>query len=113
MASQRYISQGLQEEYNVIDQELKAQQNLANAKIKIAMDNYAESPIQVRAAAQAYLQKSTLYKNGLTNLTDLTQTLYALNRAETDRDIVNNNVWQSLLLKAAASGDFNLFINEF
>lgn len=113
VASQRYTSQGLQEEYNVIDQELKAQQNLANAKIKIAMDNYAESPIQVRAAAQAYLQKSTLYKNGLTNLTDLTQTLYALNRAETDRDIVNNNVWQSLLLKAAASGDFNLFINEF
>ena len=113
VASQRYISQGLQEEYNVIDQELKAQQNLADAKIKIAMDNYAESPIQVRAAAQAYLQKSTLYKNGLTNLTDLTQTLYALNRAETDRDIVNNNVWQSLLLKAASSGDFNLFINEF
>lgn len=111
--AQRYISKGLKDEYDVISKDLKSQQDLANAKIKFAMDNYNEAPIQVRAAAQAYLQKSTLYKNGLTTLTDITQTLYTLNRAETDRDIANNNVWQSLLLKAAATGNFNLFINEF
>jgi hypothetical protein len=54
-----------------------------------------------------------LYKNGLTNLVDLTQTLYVLVRAETDRDIANNNVWQALLLKAASSGDFSIFENQF
>jgi adhesin transport system outer membrane protein len=113
VSAQKFISQGLQDEYNQIDTELKAQLNLADAKIKITMDNYAEAPIQVKAAAQAYLQKSTLYKNGLTTLTDITQTLYTLNRAEIDRDIVNNNVWQSFLLKAAATGNFDLFINEF
>ena len=113
VSAQKFISQGLQEEYNVIDNELKAQRNLADAKIKIAMDNYVEAPIQVRAASQAYLQKSTLYKNGLTTLNDLAQTLYALNRAETDRDIAYNNVWQSLLLKAASVGNFDLFFNEF
>lgn len=113
VAAQKYISQGLKDEYDVIDKDLKSQQNLADAKIKFAMDNYVEAPIQVRAAAQAYLQKSTLYKNGLTTLTDITQTLYTLNRAETDRDIAYNNVWQALLLKAAATGDFNLFFNEF
>jgi hypothetical protein len=58
------------------------------------------------------LQKSVLYKNGLTNIVDVTQALYALNRAETDRDIADNNVWQALLLKAAASGDFGLFVNN-
>ena len=113
MSAQKFISQGLQEEYNQIDRELKSQLSLADDKIKITLDNYAEAPVQVHAAAQAYLQKSTLYKNGLTTLTDLTQTIYTLNRAEIDRDIVNNNVWQSFLLKAAATGNFDLFINEF
>lgn len=111
--AQQFISKGLQDEYDAISTDLKSQQDLADSKIKFAMENYNEAPIQVRAAAQAYLQKSTLYKNGLTTLTDITQTLYTLNRAETDRDIANNNVWQSLLLKAAATGNFNLFINEF
>ena len=113
VSAQKYVSQGLKEEYNQADRELKSQLSLAEDKIKITMDSYAEAPIQVNAAAQAYLQKTTLYKNGLTTLTDLTQTLFILNRAEIDRDIVNNNVWQSFLLKVAASGNFDLFINEF
>ncbi|PZX94702.1 TolC family protein [Flavobacterium aquariorum] len=113
VSAQKFVSQGLQEEYNQADRELKSQLTLADDKIRITLDNYVEAPIQVKAAAQAYLQKSTLYKNGLTDLTDLTQTLFILNRAEIDRDIVNNNVWQSYLLKVAAIGNFDLFINEF
>ena len=76
------------------------------------MNNYAEAPRQVKAAEQAYLQRTTLYKNGLTNLVDVTQALYTLNRAETDRDVIYTNVWQALLLKSAATGDFNLIMNE-
>ncbi|WP_306352796.1 TolC family protein [Flavobacterium sp. '19STA2R22 D10 B1'] len=111
--AQKLVSEGLQQEYEVVNQELKAQLDVANAKIQFAMDNYNEAPIQVNAASQAYRQKNAMYKNGLATMVDITQTLYTLNRAEIDRDIVNNNVWQSLLLKAAATGDFNLFINEF
>lgn len=113
VSAQKFVSQGLQEEYNQADRELKSQLNFAEDKIRITLENYAEAPIQVDAAKRAYLQKSTLYKNGLTDLTDLTQTMYVLNRAEIDRDIVNNNVWQSYLLKVAATGNFDLFINEF
>jgi adhesin transport system outer membrane protein len=113
VSAQKFVSQALQEEYNQADRELKSQLTFAEDKIKITLDNYVEAPIQVKAAAQAYLQKSTLYKNGLTDLTDLTQTIYTLNRAEIDRDIVNNNVWQSFLLKVAATGNFDLFMNEF
>lgn len=111
--AQRYTTAGLQNEYEQVDQQLHAQLALAENKIRNAMDNYNEAPVQVKAATQAYLQKSTLYKNGLTTIVDLTQALYALNRAETDRDIAYTNVWQALLLKAAAAGDYNLFINEF
>lgn len=113
VSAQKLISEGVQEEYKVIDQQLKIQSDVADAKIKHALENYVEAPKQVQAAQQAYLQKTTLYKNGMTNLLDVTQTLYTLNRAETDRDIIYTNVWQSLLMKAAATGDFDLFINEF
>ncbi|MNK06670.1 Outer membrane efflux protein [compost metagenome] len=113
VSAQRYTVSGLQDEYDVVDQRLKTQLDAAEAKIRFALENYNEAPKQVRAARQAYLQKTTLYKNGLTNLVDVTQALYALNRAEIDSDIIYTNVWQSLLMKAAASGDFDLFINEF
>ena len=113
VAAQQWTSKGLQNEYEVINQQIKAQLMLADQKMKNAIANYNEAPVQMKAASDAYLQKSVLYKNGLTNIVDVTQTLYALNRAETDRDISNNNIWQALLLKAAASGDFSLFINEF
>jgi len=111
--AQQYISEGLKNEYELVNQQLNAQLTLADAKLKNAFSNYNEAPIQVKAAAEAYLQKSTLYKNGLTNLVDLTQALFTLNRAETDRDIAYTNVWQALLLKAAALGNYELFITEF
>ncbi|MGK6350702.1 TolC family protein [Parapedobacter sp. DT-150] len=110
--SQRFISTGLQEEYQLADQQLSAQLQLADAKIANALENYREAPMQVRAAVEAYQQRSVLYKNGLADLVDVTQALYALVRAETDRDIAYNNVWQAFLLKAAAAGDFGLFMNE-
>ena len=96
-----------------MDEQLKNQLSLASLKMKNAVAAYTEAPIQVKAASDAYLQKTVLYKNGLSNIVDVTQALFALNRAETDRDIAYSNVWQALLLKAAAAGDFGIFINEF
>lgn len=113
VASQKWISEGLKEEYGLINQQLQAQLVLSDSRIKNALDNYQEAPIQVKAASDAYMQKSVLYKNGLATIVDLTTALFTLNRAETDRDIANNNVWQALLFKSAASGDFGLFFNEF
>jgi len=113
VAVQQWTSKGLQNEYEVIDQQIKVQVSLANERMANAIANYTEAPVQMKAASDAYLQKTTLYRNGLTNIVDVTQALFTLNRAETDRDIAINNVWQALLLKAAASGDFSLFINEF
>jgi outer membrane protein TolC len=110
--AQRFVTEGLNDEYTLADQQLTAQWELSKTKINNAVDNYFLAPIQVKAAAQAYLQKVTLYKHGLTNLVDVTQAAYVLVRAETDRDITYSNVWQALLLRAAAAGDFGLFINK-
>jgi len=113
VAAQISISKGLQDEYDLIDQQERDQLVLSGIKITNAIDNYKEAPIQVKAASDAYLQRAVLYRHGLNNIVDLTQALYTLNRAEIDMDIAYTNVWQALLLKAAASGDFGIFIDNF
>jgi outer membrane protein TolC len=111
--SQKFTSEQYQNEYNLVSQRLRDQTILADTRISNALKNYREVPVEVKAASDAYVQKYTLYKNGLANIVDFTQALYTLNRAEVDKDIAYNNVWQALLYKAAATGDFGLFINNF
>jgi adhesin transport system outer membrane protein len=111
--SQKFISAQYKNEYDLVSQQLSAQQALAETRISNALKNYHEAPIEVKAANDAYHQKYALYKNGLSNIVDFTQALYTLNRAEVDAYIATNNVWQALLYKAAATGDFEIFINNF
>lgn len=112
-SSQKLITEGLKEENNRLSIELENRNDAADARIAYALNSYNEAPKQVEAAQAAYRQRLALYDNGLTTLTDVTTALYALNRAETDRDIAYTNVWQALLLKASAAGDINIFLNEF
>ncbi len=111
--SQKFTSEQYRNEYDLVGEQLRDQQALAETRIANALKNFNEVPVEVKAATDAYKQKYTLYKNGLANIVDFTQALYTLNRAEIDRDIASNNVWQALLFKAAATGDFGIFINNF
>ena len=111
--AQQFTSEQYKNEYDLVSQQLRDQMALAETRIATAVKNYNEVPVEVKAASDAYLQKSTLYKNGLANIVDLTQALYTLNRAEVDKDIAYNNVWQAILYKAASTGDFGVFINNF
>lgn len=110
--NQEYETLALQDEYNLLDRELKTESVMANDRIENAKEHKKESPIQVEAASQAYAQHVALYKNGLSNVADLTQAFYALNRAEIDDEIASINVWQALLLKASSTGYIDLFTNE-
>ena len=107
--AQSLVSAGLNEEFNLVNQQLTLQQQLSDTKTQNAISIYREAPVQVRAASDAYLQKTVLYRNGLSNLVDVAQAAYTLVRAETDRDVAINNIWQALLLQAAAAGDYSLF----
>ncbi len=110
--AQRYIADAFRNEYEQINQELQNQLILSDQRIQTSLQSVQEVPLQYRAASDAYVQKSVLYKNGLTTMVDLQLALYALNRSELDKSVAYINVWQALLLKAAASGDFELFINQ-
>ncbi|RYY20977.1 MAG: TolC family protein, partial [Sphingobacteriaceae bacterium] len=111
--AQQFTSEGLRNEYELVNQQLSAQLILSKTRIENALKNYQAAPIGLKAATDAFNQKTVLYKNGLATIVDVTQALFTLNRAETDRDIAYNNVWQALLYKAAATGDFGIFFNEF
>jgi outer membrane protein TolC len=110
--AQKLVSRGLRNELDQTSQDLSDQLKLSESKIRNAVQNHLEAPIQVRAASDAFTQKTVMYKNGLSTIVDLTQALFTLNRAETEQEIADNNVWQALLLKAAALGDFGIFMNE-
>ena len=107
-----YFNLAAQADLELAKEQLTTQSSIADTKFSNALQIQQEAPIQVRSATDAYTQKSALYRNGLSTIVDVTQTLYALNRAETDRDLAFINVWQALLLKAAATGDLTLFTNE-
>jgi outer membrane protein TolC len=109
--AQRFIATGYQYEYEQLGNQLQNQLILSDQRIENTLQSAMEVPVQYKAASDAYLQKSVLYKNGLTTMVDLQQAMYVLNRAEIDKSVAYANVWLALLLKAAASGDFNLFLN--
>lgn len=108
---QKYLTESIQKEYDLIKEELVAQNGLANAQFANAVRNYEETKVQLDAATLAFTQHEALYTNGLTTIVDHTQALYSLNRAEIDYELALNNVWQALLLKAASQGDLSIFTN--
>lgn len=110
--AQQFITDAYKNEYDQITMQLKDQLIFSDQRIENSLQVVREVPLQYQAAFDAYVQKSVLYKNGLTTIIDLQQALFALSRAETDRSVSYINVWQALLLKAAASGDFDLFTKQ-
>jgi outer membrane protein TolC len=112
VASQHYLSAALINEYDLEQNKLVNQWSLADQQIRNALLKYRETPIQLKAAIDAYGQKQALYENGLATIVDVAQTLYILNRAEIDRNVACDAVWQALLFKAGTAGDMNLFLNQ-
>ena len=110
--AQRFLSKGYAAETDLVSTQLKAQLALADQRIANTLQRFKEVPQQYKSASDAYIQKSVLYKNGLTDIVDLQQAIFALNKAETDVSVSYITVWQALLQKAAASGDFNLFLRQ-
>ncbi|MBS1946539.1 MAG: TolC family protein [Bacteroidetes bacterium] len=110
--AQQFITEAYKNEYDLISTQLQDQLLLSDQQIENSINSIKEVPVEYKAASDAYLQKTVLYKNGLTNIVDVQQALYNLNRAETDLGVAYINIWQALLLKAAASGDFDLFMMQ-
>src|SRR5450432_36131 len=111
--SQRFISAAYKDDYSQAEIKYTDQLHFANQQISNALTKYREVPIQLKSAEDAYNQKKALYKNGLTNIVDVTQTLFFLNQAEAASNVSCSAVWQALLYKAVSAGDISLFLLQF
>jgi len=112
-AAQQERSAAFTDQYELEQNNLVNQLALSDQQIHNTLAKYQETPIQLKSAGDAYAQKRALYENGLTNIVEVSQTLYMLNRAEIDRDIACNAVWQALLFKAGTTGDLTNFLQQF
>ena len=111
--SQRFISGAYKDDYSQAAIKYTDQLHFANQQISNALTKYKEVPIQLKSAEDAYNQKKALYENGLTNIVDVTQTLFFLNQAEAASNVACSAVWQALLYKAVSAGDISLFLLQF
>jgi outer membrane protein, adhesin transport system len=105
---------------NASYQELQLQNNMlsslvssADVEVKTNLDKLNEIPIQLEAATRAYSQQLALYNSGLSNIIDVDNTLYILNRAENDKADAINNVWMAILDKAYATNQIDNLIKVF
>ena len=68
-------------------------------------------PVQLKAAQDAYRQKFSLYKNGLTDIIELDASLNVLYRAENDYSRAKNQFAFALFQKAITENQLAKLLN--
>ncbi len=101
-------------QYQLNEQTLTLRKQIedANLQYQYALQQIQLAPVQYKAALDAYNLSNARYQAGLAPLTELIQAFTVLNRASVDVTVANNNLWRTLLQKAASSGVINDFINQ-
>jgi len=110
--SQAGLAESYRSEKALSQSQLDNQRERADQRIANVQNILREVPHQYEAADAAYRQKNALYRNGLSNIVEVQQALYALNRAEADRSVSHIALWSALLQKTAAVGDYHMFSSQ-
>lgn len=90
---------------------LSASSNEASTELTTSMSRLDEIPVQLKAAQDAYRQKFSLYKNGLTDIIELDASLNVLYRAETDYSRAKNQFAFALFQKAITENQLAKLLN--
>jgi outer membrane protein TolC len=91
---------------------LSAENEVADLKIKYAIETARQYKTQVDAAKDAYSKIISMYSSGLSTQREVAQTQYLLNKAELEYLIANITIWKAYLYKAEMIGDLNYFLNR-
>lgn len=110
---QQFLSQAALANFQEQTEQINSSVTEANINIRTAINRLREIPIQQNAANGTYQQKLALYNAGLTNIVDLTNALYLLNRAETDAILATDSAWKALFQKAYATNTLNQLLSIF
>jgi outer membrane protein TolC len=99
---QKYQTEVALHNYEEQERSLKNADLQASVNLHTAVEKFSEIPVQLSAASDAYRQRLTQYNAGLSNIIDLTNALYVLNRAQTDLINTKDGVWRAIVQKAYA-----------
>jgi outer membrane protein TolC len=113
VATQYFHAEAINEEMNQQKLVLQNQLQQADISIQSVLDREKEIPIQLKAARDAFSQKSAQYNAGIANIAELTDASYLLYRAETDAVEIQSDLLNTLLQKAAANNTLNTFLSNF
>jgi len=111
--AQRSITKIAEEKYNEENLIVGSELEKARLRYEAALEVARQTPIQLKAAQDAFGQAKARYDAGLSSILELTQTFALLNRAEVDASVARGNVWRAILQFAASTGDFGIFTNNF
>jgi outer membrane protein len=92
--------------------DLKAQWNVAVARLEGARRIAANTPVEVSAARAAAQQATARYQAGLGNIDAVAEAQRLVTQAEIDDALARLGVWRGLLAVAAAAGDIRPFLAE-
>ncbi|HEY4209715.1 MAG TPA: TolC family protein [Puia sp.] len=99
---QKYQTEAALHQFEEQERSLKNADLQASVNLRTAVDKFGQIPVQLSAASDAYRQRLTQYNAGLSNIIDLTNALYVLNRAQTDLINTKDGVWRAIVQKAYA-----------
>lgn len=112
LAAEKFRYDALRESYNTEYNRVLTELKNSDIQFNLAYQTVQKTPLMVNAARQAYAQSLARYENGLENILLLTQVTDLFIRAETEYLFSINNFWRTLLMKAAAKGDFDVFLEQ-
>ncbi|MBV8251077.1 MAG: TolC family protein [Chitinophaga sp.] len=104
VAVQHYKAEAAEQDMESTRLKLVQSMRQAQSDMAIAEERLHEIPAQLNAARAAATQKTALYKAGLTNIIEVTNALFLLNRAETDLVQARDAAWKALF-RAAYAGN--------
>jgi outer membrane protein TolC len=113
VAIQHYQSESMREEALQQRILLESQLQQADTAIQAAIDREREVPIQLKAAQDAFAQKSAQYDAGLANITELTEASYLLYKAEIDEVQASSDLLNTLLQKSVTNNTLSTFLANF
>lgn len=90
---------------------LASSSSLASIELRTSLSRLYEIPVQLKAARDAYRQKFSLYKNGLSDIIELDVALNVLYRAETDFSQARNQFALALFQKGLTENQLGLILN--
>lgn len=108
-----YQAQSEEQQMQLQQTALENQLQQADIDIQAALDRMNEIPVQLKAAQDAYSQKTAQYNAGLANIAELTDASYLLFSAETDQVGATTDLLNTLLQKAITNNTLNVFLNQF